>query len=82
MCMDYYAYSWDPSLMGYVNLTTHFDGISSVLTNKLRQFERQKFDPAKGYIFSMSFGSRLAINSGRDFGGRLEGLDGWYINVK
>lgn len=77
--MDYYAYSYDTSLSGYVNLTTHFDGISRVLTDKLRQFQRQNFDPEHGYMFSMSFGSRLAINSGRDFGGQLMGLDGCLV---
>lgn len=80
--MDYYAYAWDTSLSGYVNLTMHFDGISRVLTDKLRQFQSQQFDPDQGYMFSMSFGSRVAINSGRDFGGLLQGLDGFCYKYK
>lgn len=74
--MDYSRYSSDPSPSGYVNLTSHFDGISHVLLKKLKQFERQYFSPDNGFMFGMSFGSQVAIDAGRNFGGKLAAIDG------
>lgn len=74
--MDYYTYSQDSSLLGYVNLLDDFYNISAVLLKKLNQFETNGFDPANGFIFGFSFGSQLAVNAGRDFGGKLGAIDG------
>lgn len=60
----------------YLKLISQFDGISNVLTEKLKQFEQQGFDPNQGYMFGMSFGSQLVIDAGRNFDGKLDGIDG------
>lgn len=76
VCMNYYYYSHYASLGGYIKLKGNFDQISDVLVQKLQQFVDQNFDPSQGYLWSMSFGSQLAINAGRDFGGQMGNLDG------
>lgn len=75
-CMDYYAYAADSSLVGYINLFNNFFSISNVLLKKLNQFESNGFDPANGFLFGFSFGSQMAYNAGRGFGGRLAAIDG------
>lgn len=75
-CFDYYPLANDGTLFGYVNLTTHFDGISKQLLSRLEQFKAQNCDPKDGHAFSMSFGSRLAFDAGIRFGGQLGALDG------
>lgn len=75
-CMDYYTYSQDTSLLGYINLLDDFYNISAVLLKKLNQLERNGFDPSNGFIFGFSLGSQLAVNAGRDFGGKLAAIDG------
>lgn len=77
--MDYFYYSNDPSTRGYVRLRSIFDNISDVLVAWLRHFTVEHAMSAdNGHMFSMSFGSQLAINAGRTFGGHLASIDGKY----
>lgn len=75
-CMDYYYYSWEWTINGYLSLRSHFDQISDVLLGTLNAFKQNGFSPDRGHMFSMSFGSQLAINAGRDFGGQIGSIDG------
>lgn len=74
--MDYYEYSADSTVIGYLNLKKNFDSISAVLLKKLNQFDGDGFDPTNGFAFGFSFGAQLVINAGRDFGGKLSAVDG------
>ena len=74
--MDYSLYTSDFSIGGYENLVKKFDPISNVLLGKLHQFEHDGFDPSSGHLVGHSFGSQVIINAGRDFGGKLSGIDG------
>lgn len=78
--MDFYPFASDASLVGYMNLTSHFDGLSEVLYRRLQQFERQQFGPQRGLVFGHSFGSRVAVEAGHRFGGKMGAMDGelWF----
>lgn len=63
-CVFFIDYSKFANAPNYFNLVSHFEGISRVLTNKMRQignFDRQ-------YCFGFSFGSRLCIDAGINIG--------------
>lgn len=68
-------------MFGYLNLRLNFNSISDVLLKKLVQFERNGFDPSNGFIFGFSVGAQLAINAGRDFGGKLDAIDGKILYI-
>lgn len=74
--MDYYYYSSEWTINGYLSLRSRFDQISDVLLGTLNAFKQSGFAPKRGHMFSMSFGSQLAINAGRDFGGQIGSIDG------
>ena len=80
--MDYYYYSSDGSPVGYIKLFSNFYSISNVLLEKLKQFESNGFKPDLGYMMGHSFGAQLVINAGRDFGGKLDGIDGMRCCLK
>ena len=74
VCMDYTYYSMNPN---YFLLVTQFDGITEVLTNKLRQFQRLNFDPNNTFLFGFSYGAQMALEAGRRFGPRtIQSIDG------
>lgn len=62
--------------MGYIYLRSLFDEISAVLLSKFEQFEHQGFAPSRAHTYSMSFGSQLALDAGKNFGGKIDSLDG------
>lgn len=67
--MDYnfYAQNFD-----YFKLVKKdFKRITAVLTNALRQFQEQFFNPNKFYLFGFSLGAQIVIQSGRNFGHQL-----------
>lgn len=66
--MDYSAFSRNPN---YFGLVTQFEDIVNVLTEKLRQFQRQSFDPQQTYMFGFSFGAQVVLEASRRFGKRL-----------
>lgn len=75
--MDYYIYSQNPNYFALVN---QFDGIVEVLTNKLRQFKKENFDPNKMFLFGFSFGAQMVLEAGRRFGPKtIQQIDGRYI---
>ena len=74
--MDYFYYSESSSPLAYLQLNQEFDYISNVLLEKLKQFESSGFDPNLGYMMGLSYGAQLMINAGRDFEGKLFGIDG------
>lgn len=76
ICMDFYYYSQYFTVEGYAYLRVYFDDISAQLLNKLQQLEQQNFPPSNGYLVGHSFGSQIIINAGRDFGGKVSGVDG------
>lgn len=55
----------------YYLLVRDFNGIATVLTNKLKEFQRNSVDPNSIYMFGFSFGGQLALESGRRFGKML-----------
>lgn len=76
MCMDYYAFSSNR----YFGLVANFDGIAEMLTDKLRQFRDQSFEPSNMFLFGFSFGGQVALEAGRRFGERLiQQIDGIFI---
>lgn len=66
--MDYSVYSMNSN---YYGLVRDFNGIATVLTNKLKEFGTFSFDPNNMYLFGFSFGGQLVLESGRRFGGKL-----------
>lgn len=72
--MDYGHYANAESLS---ILKEHFDGIVTVLENKLRHFQQQFFLPKQFYLFGFCFGGQIVLQAGRSFGYRLiEQIDG------
>lgn len=63
--MNYSEYSKNPK---YFDLVAQFDSLALVLTNKLNQFSRWKFNSDNMYLFGFSFGGQLVLESGRRFG--------------
>lgn len=66
--MDYSFFSMNSN---YYALVRDFNGIATVLTKKLKDFQANSFDPNDIYIFGFSFGAQLALESGRRFGNML-----------
>lgn len=76
--MDYNLYSRNPN---YFGLVAQFEDIVSVLTNKLRQFRDQKFDPQRMFMFGFSYGGQLVLESARRLGPKqIKQVDGKYIH--
>lgn len=65
ICMDYGAYSAD-----YVYLLGRFKEIAKILTAKLIALSLNSFSANKAYMFGFSFGARLIVQAGNDFGPR------------
>lgn len=77
--MDYSVFSRNPN---YFGLVTQFEDIVNVLTDKLRQFQRQNFDPQQTYMFGFSFGAQVLLEASRRFGKRLiKQIDGKNISI-
>lgn len=71
--MDYY----EIARYSYLHLLSNFDGIAEVLTDKLRQFRQQRFEPSRMFMFGFSFGGQLVLEAGRRFGERqIQQIDG------
>jgi hypothetical protein len=60
LCMDYRDYS---ITIDYAGLVKNYEGIESVLVDKLTQLKDEGFQPNKGYMYGFSFGAHLVINS-------------------
>ncbi|KAJ6646793.1 Pancreatic lipase-related protein 2 [Pseudolycoriella hygida] len=68
VCMDYSYFSKSSN---YYSLVRNFNGIASVLANKLKYFQSISFDPDNMYLFGFSFGGQLVLESARRFGKML-----------
>lgn len=66
--MDYSAFSMNAN---YYSLVRDFNGIATVLTKKLKDFQELSFVPNNIYMFGFSFGAQLALESGRRVGKML-----------
>lgn len=66
--MDYSPFSMNSN---YYALVREFNGIATVLTKKLKDFQAQSFVPDDIYMFGFSFGAQLALEAGRRFGKKL-----------
>lgn len=78
-CMDYSFYAMGPPLeffYTYISLSARFKDITTILTKKLQQFNRQGFSYEHGMLFGFSFGGQLVLESGRAIDGKLKEIDG------
>lgn len=66
--MDYSIFSVSSN---YYSLVRDFNGIATVLTKKLKDFQTIGFDPNNIYMFGFSFGGQLALEAGRRSGKML-----------
>lgn len=73
ICMDYK----EVARYSYFHLLGNFDRIAEALTEKLRQFRQNLFDPSKMFMFGFSFGGQLVLEAGRRFGeNQIQQIDG------
>lgn len=63
-------------LVAFSILVLHFFRSSDMLLKKFNQCEADGFEPSNGFVFDFSVGAQLAINAGRDFGAKLDAIDG------
>lgn len=63
--MDYSTFSMNSN---YYSLVKDFNGIATVLTKKLKDFQSIAFKPNDIFIFGFSFGGQLALEVGRRLG--------------
>lgn len=69
ICMDYSDYNKDyPYLMG------NFRTVAKILTNKLVQLRDKGFRSSDAYLFGFSYGARLIVRAGIDFGPKQLGI--------
>lgn len=66
--MDYSFFSKNSN---YYALVRDFNGIATILTKALQEFQANSFDPNNIYMFGFSFGGQLALEAGRRFGKML-----------
>ena len=81
-CVLFMDYDYFARKIDYLWLTDQFRPIAAVLWKKLKQFEYEGYSDKNGYMFGFSFGSRIVIEAGYNFGvNRLENIDGKVLNV-
>lgn len=61
--MDYSEYNQE-----YPYLVRNFKPISKILTDKLIQLRGKGFRSSDAFLFGFSYGARLIVRSGNDFG--------------
>lgn len=66
--MDYSTFSMNSN---YYLLVRDFNGIATVLTKKLIDFQSISFDPNNMFLFGFSFGGQLVLEAGRRSGKRM-----------
>lgn len=64
-------YSYYGNISSQLTVRYQFDDIANVLTNKLRQFRKQSFEPNQFYLFGYGFGGQLVIHASRKLGRRI-----------
>lgn len=76
-CIIFMDYSNHSVVQDYFLLVRKFNGLSQVLVDKLRQLEKEGFDPDNLYMYGFSFGAQLVINAGKLYGHqRIAEIDG------
>ena len=81
-CVMFMDYDFFAKRIDYLWLVDQFRPIAAVLWKKLKQFEYEGYSADNGYMFGFSYGSRLAIEAGYNFGeNRLQNIDGKVFNL-
>jgi hypothetical protein len=76
-CVIFMNYSHYGDIADYFRLVSRFDNISRVMTQKLNQLRDEGVSPQNIYMFGFSFGGRLVIESGIQFGeSEISSIDG------
>lgn len=69
ICMDYSDYNKD-----YPFLIKHFKSIAKILTDTLTELRHKGFRSSDAYLFGFSYGARLIVRAGIDFGPKQLGI--------
>lgn len=69
--VNYLAYVYNAD---YLKTLLNWQGVSTVITNKLRDMEREGVLPENIFIYGFSLGSRIAIDAAINFGKQKIGL--------
>lgn len=67
--MDYSEYNKE-----YYYLIGHFKTIAKILTDKLIQLRDRGFRSSDAYLFGFSYGARLIVKAGNEFGPKQLGI--------
>lgn len=65
ICINYSFFVADTSYLGYINSTSQFKEIATVIKQMFDLFFIAKFSPQKGMVWGMSYGGQLAIHIGK-----------------
>ena len=77
--MDYFQFS---NVQNYFVLVYDFPNISAVLLKKIRQLEDSGVNDDDLFMYGFSFGARLVIDAGVNFGiNRIKQIDGNILRI-